>query len=491
MLNQLKTISKDTLIYGIGNGAGGIVSFLLLPLYTKFLTPDDYGYLAIFFVFQSVVEITAVFGLSSGLFRYYLMAKDKAEQEIVLATSFWMQMMFILLLSIAAFPLAGQLSVALFGSREFSRFFVMVTATGILSAIGGFVSSFMRAKRKPAIFATVQVVKVVLLALVNIYLVAVRHWSYFGIIAGNLAVFILISIVLLIWFSRFIHLSFSFAYCKRLLIFISPIYVVNVFFFVLSLSDRFFLNHFLSPKEVGLYSFGNKIGSIVMIGVITPFSTAVVPYALSIVKESHFKETYAKIMKYFLLILVFLSICIFYFSKEVVSAVSNSSYADSSGIVGPILLSSIFYALYYNLSIAIDIVEKTYLATIIVLAGAVVSLSLNYSTIPLLGMYGSALSSCVSNAVLFLFTYFLCQKYFPIHYEKAAFFRLLFIVLVYAAFYLWVGASGLPAVVTLPAKISMCIVFPVVLYVLHVLDGKEREYVRNRMQKLVMSSKQR
>jgi O-antigen/teichoic acid export membrane protein len=491
LFDRIKTVSKDTVIYGIGNATGGIVSFLLLPLYAKFLTPEDYGYLAIFSVFQSVVEITAVFGLSSGLFRYYLMAKDTEEQQIVKNTGFWTQTLFVFFLSILAFPFVGQFSQLLFGSPEFSAFLTMVIATGILSALGGFVFSFMRAERKTILFAAVQVAKVALLALSNIYFVVILHKSYAGIIMGNLIVFAVITVLLLIWFSRFIGFSFSFAYFKKLIIFVSPIYVVNVFFFLLNLSDRFFLNHFLSPTEVGLYSFGSKLGSIVMIGVITPFSTAVVPYALSIAKEDHFKDTYAKIMKYFLLILVFLSLCIFYFSKEIVAVISNRSYADASGVIGPILLSNIFYGLYYNLSIAIDIVERTYLATFVVVTGAVVSLALNYFTIPFLGMYGSVLASCVSNSVLVVFMYYLCQKHFHIHYESIAFVRLLFIVLVYAAFYFWVGGSGLPPVIALPAKISMCILFPIVLYALRVLDGKEREYVRNHIQKLIMFRKQR
>jgi O-antigen/teichoic acid export membrane protein len=490
VLSQLKTISKETLIYGIGNAAGSIVSFLLLPLYTKFLTPADFGYLAIFSVFQSVVEITAVFGLSSGLFRYYLMAKDSEEQQIVKNTAFWTQTAFVILLCVIAFPFTGQFSQLMFGTNDFSGLFAMVIATGILSALGGFVFSFIRAERKPVLFAIAQVTKVTLMALANIYFVVILHKSYDGIIIGNLIVFAVITVFLLIWFSRFIGFSFSFAYFKKLIVFVSPIYVVNVFFFLLNLSDRFFLNHFLSPTEVGLYSFGSKLGSVVMIGVITPFSTAVVPYALSIAKEDHFKDTYAKIMKYFLLILVFLSLCIFYFSKEVVAVVSNRSYADASGVIGPILLSNIFYGLYYNLSIAIDIVERTYLATFVVVTGAVVSLALNYFTIPVLGMYGSVLASCVSNGVLVVFMYYLCQKHFHIHYESVAFVRLLFIVLVYAAFYFWVGSSGLPPVIALPAKISMCILFPIVLYALRVLDGREREYVRNHVQKLIMFSKQ-
>jgi O-antigen/teichoic acid export membrane protein len=485
LINQLKIISKETLIYGVGNAAGSIISFLLLPLYTKFLTPADYGYLAIFAVFQSVIEITAAFGLSSGLFRYYLMAENKTEQRKVISTCFWTQLIFIVVISAIFFPLSKQFSFIFFENTNFSKYFIFVTATGLLSAFGGFVFSYMRAERKPIFFAIIQIVKIILLAITNIYFVVILHKSYQGVIIGNFGVTFIISLFVLLWFARFLKFSFSYNFFKRLLIFITPIYVVNVFFFILSLSDRLFLNHFLSTKEVGLYSFGSKIGSIVMLGIITPFSTAIVPYALSIAKEDHFKNTFSKILKYFLLVLTFFSLCIFYFSKEIVLVVSNKSYMNASGIIGPILLSGIFYGLYYNLSIAIDIVEKTYLASIVVIVGALVSIAINYFTIPLFGMYGSALASSVSNGVLFLLMYHFCQKHYPIQYEVVSFFKLLGVALFYVVMYFAIQTLTFVALAII-IKFVLCMLFPFILYELHIFDSKERTYCLSFIQKITL-----
>jgi O-antigen/teichoic acid export membrane protein len=490
LLSQIKRVSKEIVIYGIGNAAGSIVSFLLLPLYTKFLTPEDYGYLALFTVFQSVIETTAVFGLSSGLFRYYCMAKDEAEQQVVMNTCFWTQALFICVLAAITFPFAGNFSQILLGSGKFSRYISIVTATGLMSAFSGFIFSFMRAKRKPLIFAVTQIVKVTLLALTSIYFVAVLHWGYSGIITGNLLVFIAIALLLVLWYSRFVGFSFSIPYFKRIMVFISPIFVVNIFFLLLNLSDRFFLNHFLAPADVGLFSFGNKLGSIVMIGVITPFSIAIVPYALSIVKEDHFKKTFAKIIKYFFLVLVYLSLWIFLFSKEIVLLVSNPAYTRASGIIGPTLLSSIFYGLYYNLSIAIDIVEKTYLATIIVITGAIVSIGLNYLTIPVLGMYGSALASCVSNAVLFLMVYYFCQKHYPIQYEIGAFIKVMGIIVLYIGLSYLIAEANLREVIAIPIKIILCILSPIAFFVIRVFDLQEREYAKKYFLRMIPAGKQ-
>lgn len=467
----------------MGSAAGSIISFLLLPLYTKFLTPEDYGYLTVFTVIQSVVEITGTFGLSSGLFRYYLMAEEEIEKRKVINTCFWTQLIFVIIIFAIFSLLSKQISILFFGTIYLARYCFLVASTGLMSACGGFVFSYMRAERKPYFFVIVQLIKMTLLAIVNIYFVAILHKSYKGIIIGNFGVSLLILLFVFLWFAKFVNFYFSFKFLKRLLIFITPIYIVNVFFFILNLSDRLFLNYFLSAKDLGLYSFGSKIGSIVMLGVITPFSTAIIPYALSIAKEDNFRSIYAKIIKYFVLIVASFSLYIFYFSNEIVLIVSNKEYGGSSGIIGPILLSGIFYGLYYNLSIALDIIEKTYYATIVVIVGALVSVAFNYFTIPLLGMYGSALASCVSNGVLFMLMYFFCQKHYPIHYEVAAFLKLIGILILYILFYYCVEFFELKLGYAILVKSTLIFLFPFSLYWIHILDSKERRYCLNFIRK--------
>ncbi|HEY4612094.1 MAG TPA: oligosaccharide flippase family protein [Bacteroidota bacterium] len=476
MIDKIKTVSKETLIYGLGNAAGSVISLLLLPLYTKYLTPAEFGYLSVLLVVQSVVEMTAVFGLSSALFRYYLMAPNEAEKKIVMNTCFWVQALFVVVVAGVSVPFSGTLSWALFGSHEVSLHLVFVMLTGVLSAFGALFFSLMRAEQKSIQFAIAQVVKITLLLGTNIYMVAVLQRGYAGIILGNVLVNGFIAVILVIWFARYIDFSFSHEYSLKLLRFAGPIYVVNGFFFVLNLSDRFFLNHFLSPAEVGLYSFGNRIGSAVMIGVVAPFSTAIVPYAMSIAREEHFPRTFAKLSKYFVLLLSFLSVSIFYFSNEIIILISNVSYLHASGIVGPILLSSILYGLFYNLGIAIDIVEKTYLATAVVFAGALVSLGVNYLAIPVLGIYGSALASCLSNAVLCFLMYYVCQKHYPIPYEVGAFLKLMGILIVYVAIYYGLTGTDIDPSTEIVLKSILCIAFPVVLFVFRVFDEKERQY---------------
>ena len=483
MINQLKTISKETIIYGIGGTAGSVISLFLLPVYTKFLTPEDYGYLAIISVFQSIIEITAVFGLSTGLFRYYLMATNEFEQQKVMNTCFWTQLLFLLVLALIVFPIIDRIAFILFGSTELSPLLSMVTVTGLLSAFGTFVFSFIRAKRKSLLFSIIQLIRVILTVLFSIYFVVVLKWNYKGIIIGNFIITIVVAVFVFAWVLRFVRFSISIFYFKKLLKFIYPIYIVNLFYYLLNFSDRFFLNHFLSKTDLGLYSFGNKIGTIVMIGIISPFSLAIVPYAFSIVKEDYFTQTYSKIIKYFIVILVYLSLIIFYFSKEIVLIVSNASYIEASNIVGPILLASIFYGLYYNISIAIDIAEKTYIATYIVLLAAIVSVTVNYFTIPYLGVYGSALATCTSNGVLFITTYYFSQKYYPIRYDVHAFYILMGVVIFYTAIYFGITFSIDNIFIVILLKILMCILFPILIFFLKIFDTKERIYIATQLRK--------
>jgi O-antigen/teichoic acid export membrane protein len=477
LIQQVKTVSKETIIYGLGSAASSIVSFFLIPLYTKFLSPEEYGYLAVLAVVQTLVEITAVFGLSSGLFRYFLMAENEEEKKTVLMTCVGMQAAAIVVVGALTLPFSSALSISLFGTESFSTNLAFASLTGLFAAFGNLFYSILRAEQKSVRFAVLQVIKIVLLASTNIYLVAVLHLNYSGIVLGNMLVFMVLSILVPLSFVQELKFTFSSRYVPKLLRFVYPIYLVNIFFYVVNLSDRFFLNHYTSPHEVGVYSLGYKIGTAVMALLISPFSTAIVPYALSIAKQENFRWAFAKIIKYFFLLAVYISLGIFLFSPEIIRVVSNPSYADASQVVGLILLSSLFYGLYYSVSIAIDIVEKTRLATVVVFCGAIVSLGLNFYAVPRIGMVGSAVASCVSNGVLLVLMYYVAQKNLPLQYEYTAFLKLIGIVTGCVVLYYAIGVWEANVWGRIGLKALVYALFPVSLVVVRVLDLDEREVI--------------
>ena len=484
MIKHLRSLSKDSLIYGLGNASASVISFLLLPLYTRFLSPEDYGVLAVFAVYQSIIEITISFGLSSGLFRYYLMAESEEEKKQVLGTCFLIQAAFIVFLALVLFTAATPMAELLFKSSAQTHKLNIVTGTALLGALPSLFYALMRAERKTKLFASVQFGRTAVLAISNIILVAVVKMNYLGVIISNLGVSALLVLCLLPFFLKKFLAPISPALIRRILAFVAPVYAINVFGFLLSMSDRFFLNRVLSPDQVGLYSFGNKIGSVITIGLITPFSTAVVPYALSIAKQPDFKEVFARIIKYFALAAFFCSLPIFFFSKELILLIGSEAFIGSWGIVGPTLLAGVFYGLYYAVSIQLDVIEKTYLSSFAVAVGAAASVCLNLVLIPRLGMYGSALSACCANAILLITMFIFCQRSYPVPHEVGAFAKLLVLVGIAVVFFLWVESHIVGLVPRMVAKTAFLLMLPVPILLMGILNHSERLTIRRGILKL-------
>lgn len=415
------------MMYGIGNGIVGVISFLLLPMYSVHLTPEDYGYLTIFTSFQAFLEIVISFGITSGLFRYFLMSESDQEREVVLNTCFFMQIFLMLIASLILLNPASLhlLSNGFFKSSDYSVHFGLVVLSSLLSALSSFFFGFTRVQKKAKFFVGMQFVKALLLLTINYFFVSVLQMKFYGIILGNLLALSLTTLGTCFWFAPFIKITFSAKVFRKVLFFTFPVVLLNSLNFILTFSDRFLISRFLSNEDVGLYSFSIKIASVLQLGMILPFSTAFPPYVFSLANDPSFGFKFSKIIKYFTILMFFLSAGLCIFSKEFFHVFANQRYASSHNLVGLFLLANIFNGLYYILSITFDIKEKTYISFFVILVGAIVSVCLNLILIPLLGTVGSAIALCLSNAFLVVSMYFLCQRNFPIPHELAAFFKLL------------------------------------------------------------------
>jgi O-antigen/teichoic acid export membrane protein len=478
LLDRLKTLSKESIIYGLSGALSGVVSFLLLPLYAHALTPADYGHLSVLTVLQTVLEITIVFGLSSALFRYYLMADSENEKQEVLNTCIWTQFLFVAGIGILGLLLSAETSLFFFNNNDFATAVRLIVLTACISSLHTMVQGIIRAERKPFLYLMIQVFRILLSIVLNIYFVVFLEKGFMGVIYGNLLATGVSVIPVLFWLARKISFSFSRTIFFKIVRFSGPIYLSNLFFFVLNLSDRFFLNHFLTEDHVGIYSFGSKIGSIVMIGFITPFSLAAVPFVMSIARQKDFERTFVKIVNYFLIAVTSISMVIFFFSTEIVQVVASAQYAAAKSVVGPVLLASIFYGMYYVISITADIIEKTHYAMIVIAFGAVVGTVSNLTLIPHLGIYGALIANCAANFTILSLIYVLTQKACRINYDVSIFVKIPLLVSVNVCLFFLLEATIHSVALLIIAKVLTLAFFALSLFWINIFKSEEKEFLR-------------
>ena len=127
---ELRRLGKHSVIYGLGGLVSRILAVILLPLYTRFLTPADYGKVETLIALTTVIGIVLRMGISSAFFRFYFDSPEPAARRLVLRTSFWFTMGMATLGLAVGLALSGEISQRLFGSSDSSEL-VMAAFVGL------------------------------------------------------------------------------------------------------------------------------------------------------------------------------------------------------------------------------------------------------------------------------------------------------------------------------------------------------------------------
>ena len=127
---QLKRLGKHSAIYGLGGLVSRILAVLLLPLYTRYLSPSDYGKVETLIALTTVIGIVLRMGIHSAFFRFYFDSPEPEARRLVLRTSFWFTMSMATLGLVVGLALSGAISSLLFGSADDSEL-VMAAFVGL------------------------------------------------------------------------------------------------------------------------------------------------------------------------------------------------------------------------------------------------------------------------------------------------------------------------------------------------------------------------
>ncbi len=417
LFRHLFRLSKHSLVYGLGVAASQLIGFFLLPLYTRYLTPSDYGVLEIFGATQAILGIIFVMGLSSALFMAYFSHDDEEGRKGVISTISIFLTATSLCLVLVLMGVASNLSSLLFDSTQYTFYFRVIFLTLFFDTLVLVPMGVFRARNESKKFIIFSLVRFLASAGLNIYFVVGLHKGVLGILEGNLVASLLIFSLLVPQMLRKIGFKFSRDDLKEMLSFGLPLMAGGFGAWILTLSDRYFLQFLSTPTELGLYSIGYKFGMIVNALIVGPFELAWAPFFWSIAKEKNAKEVYSSILTYFFLVSMFVALALSVLSKEVLVVMTTPSFYGAYKVIPLIALSYVFYGCLYVLAVGYSLAKKTKYAPLIIGTGATANLGLNYLLIPDYGMVGAAVATVISYLLLPIGAFLVSRRYYPIKYE--------------------------------------------------------------------------
>lgn len=476
---EIKFLFKHSSIYGLGTIAGQAVGFLLLPLYTRYLTPSDYGVAALIEISLGLAGLTIGAGLTEALARFYHDFHDDENRHMVVSTLYGM--LFILIA--ALFPIfylgAEGFSRLLFGVVTYAAYF-QIAGTALLVGLtidAGLL--FFRLKAQSGRYVTISLLQLFLLVIFNVYFIVWAGSGLKGIFYSMLVSRIILTFLVTLPVLWKVGLHFSGKLALRMAFFSGPLVFSNTFRQAVAESDKYFINFFFSPFETGIYAIANKIGTAVHLLLTVPFLQTFVPRRFEIMHQENAQETYASIFNYYLLILGTAGVLLSFFAGEIIRLMTTEKYYEASHYVPLVILNWIIFGMRYHFETGIMIHKKTKYFAYINAYTAVITLGLNYFLIPRYKIWGALMALNISQLITTGSFYIISQRLYPVKFDLWYAVKMLmgFAILFLAS--LMVSVDNI--LVSISLKAAILLTYPFLIWVLGLMDSRDLDFLKRRM----------
>ena len=450
------------------------VGFFLIPMYTRFLTPSDYGIMSLLMLFNSFVGIMLPLGINQAFMRIYFEGEDERQKGIIHTTA----LIFIIALGLIATAVlsmfAGQISALFVSATTYSSYVKLMLIILLCQLAKTIPLQFVVAKEKPVFYTYYSMGTFLIAVTLNIYFIAILKMGVPGFIYSSLITETVTAIFLVISTLPRKGLVFSFKWLKEMLKFGFPLIFSSLALFIYMFSDRFFIEKFYSLAAVGLYSLSIQFGEI--IGYATsPFLTARTPFILSRYKEEHAKEMFSRLFTYSSLVFCFIGLGLSVYIKDVFSIVVGKEFFSAYKLVPVIVLAVLFRTSYYSLYTGIIISKKTGFIVYIYTIAAIANVLLIFLLIPRLGGLGAAISKMLTFLILALLGYDISQRLFYIKYELKRI--VLMAILAAGLYYVSMLVPAKPFLMSIGLKGVVIMLYPVCLFFIGFFHKEEIEKI--------------
>lgn len=412
---MISSFFKDSLIYSFSNFILKGISFILLPFYTRVLTPSDYGVIDLLATLFSLLSVTICLEITQAVGRYLPEFNEKKVIKLTIArTGLWFSIVMNFLFMLIFLGFSKNISSLIFGNESFQ---ILVRLTGVnllvygsLYAVQNQIRWQLMAKQN----ALIAIITSLITISSTIFLVLYFRLSVEGVLLGQI-----IGHTAGLFFSFFFIKEtllpvINFKYLKRMLWYSFPLVFASTGFILSQYVDRILLNCFLGVEDVGLYGVAFRIANTVSL-VLAGFSATVTPLIMNNYKKEDATKQISKIFGYFFFFSLFLIILISFFSDLIFTYFISSVYENAIYVMPYILFSVLFNGAYIfapGLSLSGKTKQITYINILAVCANILFSIVL----LNLIGYIGAGIASFLASGFFIFIMFLRSNKYYKIPY---------------------------------------------------------------------------
>jgi O-antigen/teichoic acid export membrane protein len=461
MFKKIKRLTGHIAVYGLGKVGNRVIGFVLIPVYSRYLTPEDYGILALVSMFGQILFTLMNMGQSSALFRTYFAHTDSAARDTVITTSLWLILTLSFPIGLLALVMAKPLASLLTGSPAYTVW-VMIAIGGVaFKTLLRLSFAVLRAREESKHYTRMALAETVSGLVLAIIFVVGLHLGGRGVLLSQLLAELLLCLYLVPTMLRGLTFKVSRQDSRDLLGYGLALIPAGLLSFLLHLSDRYFLKHFVSLHAVGIYALGYRFGEILSFAT-SAFELAWPQFLFGYRQSPEAPTLYARVCTYFLGVMGFLWLAVSLLAEEIVILMAHPSFHEAYRVVPWIAGAFLLQGLAYVGNVGMQLHRVVKYRLLISGTTTALNLGLNFMLVPRYGIMGAAGSALASFSFQLVLQILVGSRLYPVPYEYARIGRLILIGMALYGVGSWIAWGSMWT--ALAGKTCLLLCSPVLLY---------------------------
>ena len=468
MTGYLRRLATTGAAYTASSILSKLIAVALLPLYTRHLSPDDYGAAEVLIVGVIATSIVIRLGIIEALLRFYYARSEDPRRVVAtgFASLFWTATAGLAI----ALPLAGPISELVLDRSEPGLARIAIFGLWVFTMYE-FMLALFRLDERAKAFLAFTVSNVLVTIPVTVWLVVFEDEGARGLLLGQYATGAAFLVVLLLAQRRRLSLIPDFALLRRMLRFGFPTMPAELSLYSLNFIDRLLLVRLAGLADAGLYALSVKFAQAVNV-LVKGFQLAWPPLAYSIRDDDEARRAYAVIVTWFVVVCAFFVAGLWLLSRWIVRLLAAPEYFASYEAIGLVSTGVMLYALYLVLVVVLGRTGRTEFNFPATAVGTAANIGLNLALIPSLGIVGAGIALVASYAIVLVLMYVFTQRLFRVPYEWLRLTQALALAsALVAAGELLLPTDGLDG---LASRTAVWLLYPLALWATGFLSDEER-----------------
>tara|TARA_B110000263_G_C15267380_1_gene491790 strand:+ start:67 stop:1509 length:1443 start_codon:yes stop_codon:yes gene_type:complete len=472
---SLKTLGRQSFIYGFGHLLTRSVTFLLLPLYTHRLAPEEYGVVSLIYAFIAFANILFIHGMDIAYMRFQGMEKTEENKRTLFSTSFlWLFLSTLILGSLMYFFSQNLASITVGG--KYTKIIQLSVGILFFDTLIALPKVLLRLENKAYHFIFLESIHVFIVLGFNVWWIGFLHLDLKHIFISNLIASGTIFLLVVPTILKSLEFRFNAYRWNELFIFALPYIPAGIASITNELIDRYMINWLVDENAVGLYSASYRLG-IFMLIIVVAFKFAWQPFYLKQADRKDAPQLFARAGTYFLLITSFLFLFVSFFIEYLVqipignNSIISPTYWASLSIVPVVLLAYIFLGVFLVQLPGIYIKKKNVWIPVLNGTAAVINIFLNLILIPRYGYKSAAVATLVGYCVMVVLQYIVTKRFYPLTWEWGRVLRIILITGVLFLVWKWSGERWIIGL------INICM-YPILLWISHFFTDNEKQLIQ-------------